>query len=826
MTFSASEIEMNNAVLPEGQDDLNEVWAELFQGGNNAGKPEAGKNVKVTNKDGTSYERTVDEKGDRKEHHDGPKKGDKFFFATEKRGADSAYVFEDMNFRVSTGGWPSFVIDNLQDGTQSTFTGNRDDWTYSYHPAKHKLVAGINDGVLTFNGIPSGRPEDRNTDRAIIQHFPGNSYGGDNSRGIAGHRFTEYKLPDWASKPERDKSEKSYADLSSEYFIDGSRILHLPDQSGNHVTRYADASKDGSFSDINIRRFDDLGNRYTFKESSGFSLERKNKATYQLLPDKNGGYNIKISGPQLAKEISFHVPEGTRVASWDDGTYRFTDPSGITVFRKPDGALEITTANGTKITDLPEHTKITILPDHTVVAEKPDHTKITVSPNHTVITEKPDHTRITILPDHTVITEKPDKTKITEKPDKTRITELPDHTVITEKPDKTKITELPDHTVITEKPDKTKITEKPDHTKITEKPDGERFTEFSDLRTIKESPYYKAGKIIGYLHEEKGPKAEHNRTYDTGNKEFEQEAKSWRDFLESKGIRFSDATGETYQSDGKIYPHRSPTLQELKAITRAVWLSNPAHTAGPKGGVKFVFLNGQPLPDAAAFHLDGHIVISSRYFSDSWFYESSRPYDRGLLSSAYQIMIMHELAHNSGYLRNTDKWSNGQTEAELAKLYGYEKIIDRTATRIDQKTGNVISASKDVWAILREGNLYKKTRDGWEKCDKDGKVLGQLLSGEEMRKLAKFPTSYCDTPYEVDAEGLVCLRLGGKSRARLMKECPEVYAVVKREDDEETARFSGPNMMRSVDGGLVEKTDENLAALKKFEDDVRNGKLP
>lgn len=121
----------------------------------------------------------------------------------------------------------------------------------------------------------------------------------------------------------------------------------------------------------------------------------------------------------------------------------------------------------------------------------------------------------------------------------------------------------------------------------------------------------------------------------------------------------------------------------------------------------------------------------------------------------------------------------------------------------------------DLYQVQNVGdNRFKASR-----ITDDGKYVGgKNISIKELRQraLANPPTSYFDTPEEIIAEALTCLRLGGESASEMIKNSPEAYAKAQELDQDEIDLVYRPDQnhpfgwMRASNGYLVEKTPQNL----------------
>jgi len=149
----------------------------------------------------------------------------------------------------------------------------------------------------------------------------------------------------------------------------------------------------------------------------------------------------------------------------------------------------------------------------------------------------------------------------------------------------------------------------------------------------------------------------------------------------------------------------------------------------------------------------------------------------------------------------------------LASIYGFRTICD------------VTQGNQTTWVLLgkhksdgQDYDMYKKTKGGWIRCDKDGHPIGTKISEEQMRGLAliKPATTYCNNPIEVEAEALTALRLGGATLARFIAECPELYNIVQQRDQEEIDRVYGAGWMRDINGRVVRRTSTSEEEYRQF----------
>lgn len=240
---------------------------------------------------------------------------------------------------------------------------------------------------------------------------------------------------------------------------------------------------------------------------------------------------------------------------------------------------------------------------------------------------------------------------------------------------------------------------------------------------------------------------------------------------------------------------RVPTFEELEAMRRSLFRTQPSQLTPEGNGVTILFHKDN---DGPSQYKGGdqtiHIKNGRKGVKD------------------ITILLDHELAHNS--------------QRTLI-------IIDRTYSgRSDAGMGWVRAG--DQWALqAKNGDRYVRDNEHeqWIKVDNKGMPIKDesgneiRLSNSEMRDQALVhPASdYFTNPVEMNAEGLVHFRGGEQTRRELLNSSPLMYELMRGFDQQEIDRIYGKNpdgsakYMRAANGFVVENTPENRQALFVWE---------
>lgn len=188
--------------------------------------------------------------------------------------------------------------------------------------------------------------------------------------------------------------------------------------------------------------------------------------------------------------------------------------------------------------------------------------------------------------------------------------------------------------------------------------------------------------------------------------------------------------------------------------------------------------------------------------------------------SVLQEALIHEFGHNSAYrlgfdMDNCEGW-------RLVKPLGWKSFFN-------PRSGNVGFA-----IITRGGKLYRPlTYERWIRCNGSGVALkedgtsayprisqAQRLSTDEIREAAviKPISSYFPNPMEMYAEGVSYFRRGEKYRKYLLDESPELYRLVKEQDQLELDKTYGKGkMVRYLNGSLIANLHDKQNEIREFE---------
>lgn len=211
---------------------------------------------------------------------------------------------------------------------------------------------------------------------------------------------------------------------------------------------------------------------------------------------------------------------------------------------------------------------------------------------------------------------------------------------------------------------------------------------------------------------------------------------------------------------------------------------------GNGAGIRFVFLDGEKVPQAAGFYNSGAVYITPRDAFDPSQKQLLPNEDSETVSNNYLVAtLMHEISHHSDHKMNPGVFAGQENVLkQLEQNFGYSRIIDR------HDPADPANQTQQKWVILdNKGNMYKKVKDGWVKCDKDGLEIDKPITAKQMRAIAavKPVSNYFTDPHEMFAEALTAYRIGGEWKDRLQKDCPELFKIAQEHDQRERAYHAG-----------------------------------
>ncbi len=546
----------------------------------------------------------------------------------------------------------------------------------------------------------------------------------------------------------------------------------------------------------------------------------KEKQSKTSVLEQNDGTRIKIEELGDIKTTSIHAPFLKEDLVLNDHAMSDLNSSGaFSTLRKNDSSHFSRRADG----------ELTLKTNYGLSKVwKTDGTSTTHRPYATVITENADGSiKSELFTGH----------KITKKVDGSYVIEMPDHQIVNWTAKNNGITKEANSPETMNLPDGLKISHLTDGTDVYQWPDGRKVTEFADGRLQRVTPYSvligdkgndKSRRALpsgntGYLIEQDGLKSEDNILQDS--EEAKIVARKLEKELENTfGVTFSKPTDpphvtEEFNGDKKTRPCREATLQELLVIKEALYKSQPNNFYNGHG-IRFEFLDGERFDGTQAFYREGIIHIPTRYISDKidWFQNDQIAYNGRLGTDSFEAYVMHELAHNKSQRISALKGNDYYSESQLASFFGLKPITNQ----FGQKIWVVLVKNKTKDEFNPDGlnHMYmiEKLANGKRvaiRCNEQAFPIGSEgnVNREELRKRALVNSSTFDlgSPEEIIAEALVCLRIGGKTRAEAMKNSPQAMAIALELDQDEIDNAYPANqtypygLTRSSDGYLVAK---------------------
>lgn len=293
---------------------------------------------------------------------------------------------------------------------------------------------------------------------------------------------------------------------------------------------------------------------------------------------------------------------------------------------------------------------------------------------------------------------------------------------------------------------------------------------------------------------------------------------------------------------GKEILNREPTLSELSGLEAALKKTY--------GEIKLPTADGKPLRIEFASDSPVHNpndVTGATYIPPRpgfpatlrmWPYSKTLPDTEANVDPAkrdprnpsmnsVEGILLHELSHG------TDANLHGELGPAAAD---YQKQLGWAPVKGHEQESRFAIKGKDGFYYEGYGHTWVRRRAekgaGGEEVagafvDKNGRPVSEAtaykegLTVDRVRELAaaKPGSSYFLQPKEEVAEGLALYRQGEESRRRLMLESPEVYAVVKRMDQQELDKYQtgGGRKLRSADGTIVADTEEARRAVATWE---------
>lgn len=260
-------------------------------------------------------------------------------------------------------------------------------------------------------------------------------------------------------------------------------------------------------------------------------------------------------------------------------------------------------------------------------------------------------------------------------------------------------------------------------------------------------------------------------------------------------------------------PTRAPKLAELYSLEYGLIHAIPSHLVTDHKGIRIHLFQAKHLNGQRA-HWEKNVDRKPEIFIEG-------PEKGQSIVKSLERLILHELGHNSAYRVG---WNPHHTERwKVTRELGWIPF-------------NNPLTGEQGWAIrskIDPESQYKLGVNGlWVRCNKQGQPLNEngervtkqylakRLTASEVADIAMVrpATSYFPSPLEVYAEGMMIFRCDKESRAMLKANCPDLYEIVRREDQREIDICYGPgNYIRDLDGLLVKQSEQSTQLVAKFE---------
>jgi hypothetical protein len=257
---------------------------------------------------------------------------------------------------------------------------------------------------------------------------------------------------------------------------------------------------------------------------------------------------------------------------------------------------------------------------------------------------------------------------------------------------------------------------------------------------------------------------------------------------------------------------RQPRLFELYGIEAALKRSAPSNLApGDQTGIKFYFLKGSLYKGEnhfayyttdkdrrAAIYITAGTTDKLRPTEqDAPAFAMPTRYGRdGTFFDTVESLLLHELSHNHqvrmGWNKDPDK------RKQMTEATGFASYVDG---KTDQTIYLIkVKAKEQPLQYYRLDSRSVPEKDKrWYRTDAAGKWLdgaGHEVDTEEkaasltnkqvaLQALVTPSSNYFDTPDEIFAEAMKALRMGGDARQSLYILSPQLYKLVKEEDQKE-----------------------------------------
>lgn len=278
-------------------------------------------------------------------------------------------------------------------------------------------------------------------------------------------------------------------------------------------------------------------------------------------------------------------------------------------------------------------------------------------------------------------------------------------------------------------------------------------------------------------------------------------------------------TGEGYSPRSRktwLVEVRSPKLNELFALEYALSHSAPSHlvsTSTNCAGVHVCFLKSRRSFVVVAewgFDRDNQPTI---------FIEPG--YDKTLKGQHPELIMIHELAHNSQVRMGMDCYN--PESWKLAEKLGWLPYEDRES----RQKGWLICSSECPQHFYRRAAFSSQ----WIRCNRSGEPLSRAgcavhrkgeahcLTAQEMADVALIrpATNYFSNPMEMFAEALMLFRANKVHRKHLLSMSPQLYQIVKEYDALEISSSGGTELIRNLDGLLVADAAHVRSEISQFE---------
>jgi len=268
----------------------------------------------------------------------------------------------------------------------------------------------------------------------------------------------------------------------------------------------------------------------------------------------------------------------------------------------------------------------------------------------------------------------------------------------------------------------------------------------------------------------------------------------------------------TASDTDKVILARPPHLGELYGVEAALKRSNPSYlAAGDKTGVKFYFLKDSLYQEESHFAYfttdkDGRAAIyitagttdklrPTELDAPAWALATRFGRD-GTFFDTVESLLLHELSHNH---QTRMHWNdNPDKRKEMTEASGFVSYADQS-THLTMYLIKVKAQDQSLQYFRLDSRSVEEKNKLWYRTDSQGNWLDSGGHGVDSQDRAMSLTNkqvaysalvspssnYFDTPDEIFAEAMKALRMGGDARQDLFALSPQLYKLVKDEDQKE-----------------------------------------